>query len=224
MKTIILFGSVARNRIKDSSDIDLLLVTSQELRPREVEKMIPKGLLPKERRISLSIYSKAMFCHAYKKGSLFVTHLINEGKVFYDNGFYKNLRQKVFKPSKQKMRITLKILKDKLEITNDLRKYNNLYIGVLAGFFSISKILVYNLLAMNGEFVFDKRKAFSRLAERYPHYREEINKLYSLEPFYLRNVKGISKPLPFSPYNCEEKVAEMRESINGILAGVANNG
>lgn len=215
---------MARNKFGDSSDIDLLLVTSQEIRPREVEKRIPKALLPKERSISLSIYSEARFSSAYKKGSLFFAHLINEGKVLYDNGFYKRLRQEVFKPSEQKIRTTLKVLKAKLEIADDLRKYNNLYVGVLADLFTMSKILAYNLLAMNGEAVFDKKKAFSGLAERYPHYKEEIYKLYGLEPFFLRNTKGVSEPLPFSPYDCTEKVIEMRDCLKRILIGVTENG
>lgn len=221
-RSIILFGSMARDDFRDSSDIDLLLVTSRDIKPREVEKMIPKSLLPDE-SISLSIYSEARFCSAYRKGSLFFAHLINEGKVLYDDGFYKHLRQEAFEPSRKKMKTTLKALKQKLEIATDLQKYNNLYIGVLADFFSISKILTYNVLAMNGAVVFGKKKAFSRLAETYPRYKEEICKLYSLEPFFLRNVKGIPEPLPFRPYDCEEKVIEMRESLKRILVGVAEN-
>lgn len=226
VRTVILFGSVARNDIDDTSDIDLLLVTSQKLRRREVEKMIPKSLLPKERQISLSIYSEAEFSSTYEEGALFFAHLFKEGKVLYDDGFHKQLRaRKPFNPSKRKMKMAIKILKQKLEVANDLRKFNNLFVGVLADFFSISKNLAYTLLAMNGQFIFNKKKAFSMLAEKYPNNREEILKLYSLEPFFLRNAKGISKPLPFSPYNCEEKVIEMREYIKKLLSvGVAQDG
>lgn len=226
VRTVILFGSVARNDIDDTSDIDLLLVTSQKLRRREVEKMIPRSLLPKERQISLSIYSEAEFSSTYEEGALFFAHLFKEGKVLYDDGFHKQLRaRKPFNPSKRKMKMAIKILKQKLEVANDLRKFNNLFVGVLADFFSISKNLAYTLLAMNGQFIFNKKKAFSMLAEKYPNNREEILKLYSLEPFFLRNAKGISKPLPFSPYNCEEKVIEMREYIKKLLSvGVAQDG
>jgi len=223
VKSIILFGSIARNDSRDTSDIDLLLITRQEIRPREVKKTIPKALLPQKRSISLSTYTEARFCAAYEKGSLFLAHLIYEGEVLYDNGFYRNLRQKVFKLSEQKMKTTLKVLKEKLKVTDDLRKYNSLYIGVLADFFSISRNLAYNLLAMKGEVVFNKRIAFSRLAEILPHYKREICELYDLEPFFLRNVKGISEPLPFSPYYCEEKVVRMRENVKRILVGVTEN-
>ena len=215
---------MARNNFRDSSDIDLLLITSHEIRSRELKKRIPKTLLPKEGIINFSIYSEARFSSAYKKGSLFLAHLVNEGKVLYDNGFYEHLRQEVFEPSEQKMRTKLKVLKMKLEIADDLRKYNNLYVGLLADFFTISKILAFNVLAMSGEAVFDKKKAFFQLAEKHPHYKEEIYKLYGLEPFFLRNSKGVSESLPFSPYDCTEKVIEMRECLKRILVGVTENG
>jgi hypothetical protein len=186
--------------------------------------MIPKTLLPKERQISLSIYSEEQFMSSYNSGALFFVHLLKEGKILYDDGFYKQLSLAPFTPSKCRMRMTLKILKQKLEIANDLRKFNKIFTGILADLFSISKNLVYTLLAMNGQFVFNKKKAFSMLADNYPQYKEEISKLYSLEPFFLRNVKGISKPFPFSPYNCEEKVVEMRESIKKILVGIGQDG
>lgn len=222
--TVILFGSMARNDVDDTSDIDLLLVTSQKLRRREVKKMIPKSLLSKKKQLILSIYSEAEFSSAYEKGALFFAHLFNEGKVLYDDGFYKQLSLKPFNPSKRTMEMTIRILKQKLEVTNDLRKFNNLFIGVLADFFSIFKNLTYTLLAMEGQFIFNKKKAFSMLAEKYPNYMKEIRRLCSLEAFFLRNAKGISKPLPFSPY-CEEKVIEMREQIEKLLSlGVTQDG
>jgi len=224
VRTVILFGSIARNDVEDTSDIDLLLVASQKLRRREVKRMIPESLLSKEKQISLSIYSEAEFSSTYEKGALFFVHLFNEGKVLYDDGFYRQLSLRPFTPSKRTMEMTIRILRQKLEVTNDLRKFNSLFIGVLADYFSIFKNLTFTLLAMGGQFIFNKKKAFSMLAEKYPNYREEIRKLSSLEAFFLRNAKGIPKPLPFSPY-CEEKVIEMREQIVRLLSlGVAQNG
>jgi hypothetical protein len=179
--------------------------------------------LPKRRKLNLSIYSEARFLSAYKKGSLFFAHLLDEGKVLYDDGFYRRFRQKRFKPSTQKMRLSLKILKQKLEVANDLKKFNNLYVGVLSDFFLVSKEAIYNLLALDGHAIFDKEKAFSELAAKYPRYEEEIRKLHSLEPFFLRNVKGIKEPLPFSPYGCEERVIEMRNCVKSLLYGVGEN-
>lgn len=215
---------MARNEVNDTSDIDLLLVSSKKLRRREVKKMIPKSLLSKEKQISLSIYSETEFSSAYEKGALFFAHLFNEGKVLYDDGFYKQFSLRPFNPSKYTMEMSIRILKQKLEVTNDLRKFNNLFIGVLADFFSIFKNLTYTLLAMEGQFIFNKKKAFSMLIEKYPNYGEEICKLYSLEAFFLRNTKGIPKPLPFSPHS-EEKVIEMRKQIEKLFSlGVAQDG
>lgn len=146
-----------------------------------------------------------------------MVHLLKEGNVLYDDGFYERLLLTPFNPSERKMRLKLKMLKQRLEIAEDLQKFNDLFIVVLGDFFSISKNLAYVLLAMNGQFIFNKKKAFLRLAETYPEYKEGILKLQSLEPFFLRKAKGIVKPLPFSPRNCEDKVVEMRECIKELI-------
>jgi hypothetical protein len=208
---------MARNDSRESSDIDLLLITRQELRRREVKKMVPTTLLPKDWHLSLSIYPEAQFVSAHEHGTLFMVHLLKEGKILYDDGFYRQLCLRPFEPSKSALKMNLKILKQRLEIADDLRKFNNLFIGVLADFFSISKNLAYNLLAMNGQFIFNKKRAFAVLAEKYPRYKKEIQELQSLEPFFLRNAKGIPTPLPFNPINCEEKVIEIREHIKELL-------
>lgn len=78
---------MARHDSHESSDIDLLLITRQELRRREVEKMIPKKLAPKEGHLSISIYTEDQFVSAYKRGTLFMVHLLKEGKILYDDGF-----------------------------------------------------------------------------------------------------------------------------------------
>lgn len=217
MRSIILFGSEARNDSTDTSDIDLLLISHGEVKRRDVEQIIPTSLLPKGRKLGLSIYSEEQLISAYEEGSLFMMHLLKEGKVLYDDGFYEQLLLTPFNPSERKMRLKLKMLKQRLEIAEDLQKFNNLFIVVLGDFFSISKNLAYVLLAMNGHFIFNKKKAFLRLAETYPEYEEGIRKLQSLEPFFLRKAKGIVKPLPFSPKNCEDKVVEMRECIKELI-------
>jgi predicted nucleotidyltransferase len=215
-RTAILFGSMARKDSNASSDIDLLLVTCLAFKPREVKKLIPKSLLPKSKHLSLSIYPTRQFATAYEEGALFLVHLTKEGRVLYDDGFYKELTRKPFVLSNHKIKMSIRILKQRLAMADDLRKFNNLFIGVLGDFFSISKNLTYILLAIDGLFIFDKKKAFAKLAEKYPEYKKEIQELQDLEPFFLRNVKGISRPLPFSS-SCEEKVVEMRNYIRELL-------
>lgn len=224
VRTIILFGSITRSDFRDTSDIDLLLVASQKLKLGEVKRLIPKSLIPKGRQIGLSIYSEDEFSTGYRKGSLFFVHLLNEGIVIYDDGFFRKLLTEPFFASKKEMDFAMKILKRRLEVTKDLTKFNNLFVGVLADYYTIFKNASFTLLAKNDQFIFNKKKAFSELAKKYPKYEKEIRKLLQLEPFFLRSAKGISKSYPFSP-NDKRKVIEMREHIEKLVSlGVEHHG
>lgn len=208
---------MARNDSNYSSDIDLLLIVQEEMKESNIEKMIPENLLPKDKHLSLSVYSEDQFTSSYNDGMLFIAHILTEGKVLYDDGFYKKLCEKPFSVSRSKLELNLKMLRQRLTVSEDLQKFNHLFIAVLSDFFSISKNLAYTLSAINGQCVFSKKKAFKIIAREYTDYRYKIQILKSLEPFYLRNAKGISEPLPFTPIGCEDKVIEIRNYINELI-------
>lgn len=230
VSTVILFGSSARNEGDKLSDIDLLLIlkgTSEGNnlpRAREIFSIIPKSLLPKNKRLQLSVYSTDSFKAMYHRGSLFVAHILKEGVVLYDDdGFYQKLRRKSFQLSKEALRQSLDILAQRLAMSDDLEKFNDYFINCLAEFFSISKNLAFIALASRGQLIFDRKRAFEAFAETYPLYREKIRRLYCLRPFFLRNVKGIDVPIPFEPYGCEKKIVELREDVKELLIEVAQD-
>lgn len=71
--SVALFGSRARGDHEQSSDTDLLLVTS-EPRPRHVSA----------NNMSLSLYPARHLLNKARQGDLFVYHLVNEAKVLHD--------------------------------------------------------------------------------------------------------------------------------------------
>lgn len=226
VNTIILYGSVARTKADELSDIDLLLVTDSDLarkQVREIYSMIPESFLAKNRCLRLVAYSKKDFKKMYSEGSLFMAHVISEGVVLYDDGFYSRLRNKDFQLSKENLKISLAILRERLSLTDDLTKYNNFFIRCLAGFFALSKNIAYIALALEGQPVFDKKKAFAKLEKIYPSYKRKIRKLYGLRPFFLRNVRGLDVTLPFEPYDCKNRVARLRENVRELLNKVAED-
>ena len=68
-----LFGSQARGDAKPSSDIDILLVTTEP-----VKKHVNKG------QVSLSFYSLEDLRMKASEGDLFLYHVLHEGRVLYD--------------------------------------------------------------------------------------------------------------------------------------------
>jgi hypothetical protein len=201
----------------------LLLITANEVKPRKIRELVRKSFPLEAKQVGVSLYSEKQFVSAYEAGGLFFMHLLKEGRILYDDGFYRQLRKKPFELSNHKMKVALRIQRQKLELLDDLQKFNRIFVGTLASLFSISKNLVFTLLALDGQYIFNKRRAFSMLAKKHPNFKEEIRKLYGLEPFFLRNTEGISMSLPFCPYNCEEKVIEMKEAVRRIMDGIAKN-
>lgn len=73
ISAVALFGSRARGDGEESSDVDLLLVTSEDT-PRHVAMG----------NLSLSLYPQADLFNRARKGDLFVCHLALEAKVIHD--------------------------------------------------------------------------------------------------------------------------------------------
>ncbi|MGE5502132.1 MAG: nucleotidyltransferase domain-containing protein [Ignavibacteriales bacterium] len=77
IRAVILFGSAARGDAGRSSDVDLLLITP-ESHPRHTTMG----------NLSLSLYSARELLKRARKGNLFVCHIVQEGKVIYDESNY----------------------------------------------------------------------------------------------------------------------------------------
>lgn len=229
INSIILFGSQARNDEDQFSDIDLLIVTSSIeakkdiLFERKILDKLSESDLPEKAWLNLAVYSKNDFKEIYHRGSLFIAHILQEGIVLYDDGFYEQLTKEKFQLSEDELQLSLKIISNRLSITDDLQKFNNYYIRCLSNYFSISKNLAIIALAMHGKLSFSKNQVFSQFANLYPKHKNKLNELSKLKPFYIRNCKGFEVTLPFEPYFCQKKVANYREDIRQLLLEVTNN-
>ncbi len=81
MNSLVLFGSCARGDNNENSDVDLLALTlDKETTRKSFENFI------------INIYSKCQLEQMTKEGSLFVWHLVKEGKIMFDsNNEYRNI-------------------------------------------------------------------------------------------------------------------------------------
>lgn len=81
---IILFGSLASDKVKEESDIDLLLVKKSDKRP--LERVIEVMALLGYPRIALDIfvYTPEEIEYLRKEGSQFIEDILEHGKVLYE--------------------------------------------------------------------------------------------------------------------------------------------
>ena len=217
VRTIILFGSLARGDHNSTSDIDLLLITREKVEKRQIEKTIPKSLVPK-RNLAFSVYSQNQIDSAYKEGILFLVHVLKEGRIVYDDGFFKELSSSPFTLSPRRIRLSLRIFEQRLEAGDDLEMFDHHFVKLLSNYYSIAKSIAFILLAIDGQYLFNKKKAFETLSVKYPIYRGKIKKLSELEPFYLRAARRSDIEYPFDPADAEQKVIEAREYLKELIA------
>ena len=89
---IILFGSYAYGTAGPDSDLDILVVTSDETIPSsfseksKIHLRISKAIsdIKKEFPVDLIVHTKAMHEKFIKLNSLFAQELLNKGKVLYE--------------------------------------------------------------------------------------------------------------------------------------------
>lgn len=215
-KTIILFGSTARGEQSNTSDIDILLVTENKIKRRDAVKIIPEKIFPKY-KMGLSIYSTKQITSSYMSGSLFMAHLLSEGKVVYDDGFFSKLSSVPFVLSLPRMRLSLEIFNERLELTNNLQIYNKHFVRVLSDFYTMAKNIAFIILAYNGSLVFNRKKAFDMLKEKYPSYKDTIEPLERLEPFYLRTQRGLRSINKNEAVPSEKEISELRRQLKKLI-------
>lgn len=131
-ESIIIFGSYARNDYNEQSDVDMLLIYPEYHPSIQIDKL------------SISIYSKEKLIEFAKSGSLFVLHLIKEGKVLEGQNFIETLASHFKMPD-------FKLLKDELIESCKLlqicqEEFNNYKSNIIG----VQKFILRSILYMKG--------------------------------------------------------------------------
>jgi len=102
LHSLVLYGSVAKGEALEDSDIDLLIITADK-RSKELVLSISSDLdfeYEYKTLIAPVHLSKDEFYHLVKLGSPFLSNVMEEGKVLYDDGTYEGVRRKLLTQSK----------------------------------------------------------------------------------------------------------------------------
>jgi len=91
---IILFGSYAYGEPEDNSDLDILVVTGDEIIPSDFSEKskiylrISKAIseIKREFPVDLIVHTKPMHKKFIENNSLFARELLEKGKVIYEKG------------------------------------------------------------------------------------------------------------------------------------------
>lgn len=218
IRSIILVGSYARGDVNQYSDVDLVLIADIPLTRSEFISFLPLGLRMKE--LSLLPYSSEIFKTLYIEGSLFIAHVLKEGQVLHDDGYYAHLRKLPFEVERENLLLQWKMLKQRVRLYDDLSMYGEVFVDCLSHLYSIVKNIAVITLALKGELTFNKERAVERLSDLFPQLKGEIDELIELKPFSLIFSKGASISKPFSPIYCREKTENYLQGLRKIISKV----
>lgn len=215
IRGVLLFGSVARGRSDDESDIDLLVVGDDPgITGRRLRSGLPERL---RQRLSLQYVTEIKLVRLFDAGPAFTEHLRREGMILYDKDG--SLRQIVTSPARRSMSISDEISMhlDQLRLLGDWAQYNGNYLACLASLYVIAKSVVILVLLRSGIAEFDHRTIFSAYGNHYPDRKEDVDIVSELKPFS-RLMAGRPCELPFCYQDAGDRARAALAAIQRLAA------
>jgi len=101
INSIVLYGSVARKEVTKGSDIDILIISKMKEKIAEKASDMSYDVdLKYTTATSLVYLTPKEIEHRIRVGSPFIESILKEGRVLYDDGTFKRIREKVFRARK----------------------------------------------------------------------------------------------------------------------------
>jgi predicted nucleotidyltransferase len=204
---VCLFGSVARGDFGAGSDIDLLVVGSDEsLSPSELMGELPPNL--RDREVSLIYYPKSQLKRLADDNASFLLHIQQEGQVIIDRTGDLTAAMNLPIDVREAVRSELDIEQQRLGMYDELERFGDNYLFVLMQLYAIGRSIVILALSNEGVFEYRRDRIFKLYAEQRPELASDIEVVKSLEPFYRLVVKDDESSLPFGYHGSRSKVEE----------------
>lgn len=204
-------GSVARGDDRPGSDIDILVVVRERQSPSGLLDELPEQL--RERRLSLICKSQDALAGMARDGSLFLAHARMEGRIVYD---LCGLLRSAFQVSARTPLDTSRELSSRLASLRhyrDLDRFGGNFLFALAHLYGLAKGVAIARSAEAGTPTFIKSDALAAIATEHPEYREDVEVLQRLRPFYDLTRGHRVAALPFSYIDA---AAETRRAVEAV--------
>ena len=221
VRSVILIGSYSRGDNTEYSDLDLVIVSASSLPRSSFYSLLPLRL--RTRELSLLPYPWDVFKDLYYEGALFMAHVVTEGKVLYDDGYFATLTRIPFKVSVNSLLLQWRMLKHRVELFDDMSIYGRVFVDCLSHLYSILKNVAIIALALGGELEFNKSRALETFVSKYPKLRRDITELRRLQSFHLIWHKSAPVVEPFVPLKCRKLTETYVDRLKRVIATVEEN-
>lgn len=210
-KFVVLIGSYARGDSNQYSDCDILRIGLENIN-------IDCSMLPNidPSIVSYIDYDEETFSKLYNAGSLFLYHVLYEGRLLSgDKSIWRELQNEFSVQSdfsKEMAEISLVT-----EFLSNVDVFGGKFLTPLVNAFTELKNACIFYLAHQGIYTFEKSKC---LQYALPNSRL-LPELLSLKKFYDYSIRGQNLELPFDP-NSNEKCKELLLEVHKLTVGMKN--
>lgn len=188
---LVAFGSLVRNELADSSDIDLLVVHEDstnvaKLRTFIKNRVASQSRLAKAGAIKPIFYSADALIREIERRPSFAAHLADEGLVLYKTAAVEGIETKIAQrpitqPDLQK-ELTDRL--SKLELFANLDRFNGQFVSCLAQLYSIGRSITIVKLLENNVHEYSWRRIFDAYSSIRPDLHDKIEHLATLRAYY----------------------------------------
>jgi predicted nucleotidyltransferase len=215
----VVFGSHARGTAVEAlSDIDVLLLVRDRADVRGVRDMA-QALSSED--LSVIVHDEDSLSKLRAADWSFVAHLAREHvPAFGDVGKLQKLLQ-VPMPARRSIE---REIGEHLSVPRELCSPDALggrHLVAYSRLYGVTKSAAILDGLMAGQVSFDRSQALDQLTERRPRFRDEIELLGSLEPFWLRLRRSRHVPAPWIPRRDYEQLTRCVKAAEVLLSGLS---
>jgi len=214
---VCIYGSVARGDASETSDIDIIVLSSNpELTSEELVSDSHEAELED---VSVRVYTDEDLVMHLTNSPIFAAHLRLEGVIAFDREMQlHSILQRDYPIS---VSDELNWQRKNLELYVHSERFGRALLFPLARLYSIGRATVFSRLCEQGVLEFDAPRAFATLQRVRPEWRQAIDTVGELRPFFQSVRSDVSSSeWPFSPYTIEARARfdSARTAIQSLLA------
>ncbi len=124
--SLVLFGSVAKNKATDSSDIDIMVIYEKKPSSKVINSVFEKY----SKEVQIVYFSRKEFDKKYNYGNELIINILKTGKIIYDRDFYYTyIFNPIPNPSKEYIEDILNDCEKKLYFEWEILKKNHEFLS-----------------------------------------------------------------------------------------------
>ena len=219
MRAACVLGSVARREPDAFSDVDVLVIIDPGRGPasRPLRADVPRRI--RGHRVQIRIMTASRLAELRDSRTMFAAHVAFEGEPVFDRKRDLRRLRRAFPPGST-VEESGEALRRRLALYDELDWCHGHYLACLADVYAFGRAGVMLALARRGVFDFGRSTPFERFAEASPLHAEAAATVRRLEPFYLRDRRGVELPVPFPHRDSHEQTAQARDACQRLLTTV----